>query len=186
MGPLAMLILIVAALSLFTATMIRRLDVMRAAQPDRRTDHPGRRLRSLLAIGFGQRKLLYEKGPGWMHAAIFAGFLKILPVFLMVLPGVIGYVLFQEKIGDDNDATLMVMMKELLPVGIRGLMAAGLLAASIEHEVSGPYHRDLKDALLDEIRAVFNADIVGMASPLVLMTQNSPALAACLRALPLD
>lgn len=61
--------------------------------------------------------------------AIFAGFLKILPVFLMVLPGVIGYVLFQERIGDDNDATLMVMMKELLPEGVRGLMAAGLLAA---------------------------------------------------------
>jgi SSS family solute:Na+ symporter len=61
--------------------------------------------------------------------AIFAGYLKILPVFLMVLPGVIGYVLFQEKIGEDNDATLMVMMKELLPVGVRGLMAAGLLAA---------------------------------------------------------
>lgn len=61
--------------------------------------------------------------------AIFAGFLKILPVFLMVLPGVIGYVLFEDKIGDDNDATLMVMMKELLPDGVRGLMAAGLLAA---------------------------------------------------------
>ena len=61
--------------------------------------------------------------------AIFAGFLKILPVFVMVLPGVIGYVLFQDRIGDDNDATLMVMMKELLPVGVRGLMAAGLLAA---------------------------------------------------------
>jgi SSS family solute:Na+ symporter len=42
---------------------------------------------------------------------------------------VIGYVLFQDKIGEDNDATLMVMMKELLPVGVRGLMAAGLLAA---------------------------------------------------------
>ncbi len=63
------------------------------------------------------------------NGAIFAGFLKILPVFLMVLPGVIGYVLFQDKIGEDNDATLMVMMKELLPVGVRGLMAAGLLAA---------------------------------------------------------
>ena len=61
--------------------------------------------------------------------AIFAGFLKILPVFLMVLPGAIGYVLFKDKIGDDNDATLMVMMQNLLPVGIRGLMAAGLLAA---------------------------------------------------------
>ncbi|MCF7975840.1 MAG: sodium:solute symporter [Phycisphaerae bacterium] len=61
--------------------------------------------------------------------AIFAGFLKILPVFLMVLPGVIAYVLFKDKIGDDNDSTLMVMMTELLPVGVRGLMAAGLLAA---------------------------------------------------------
>jgi SSS family solute:Na+ symporter len=61
--------------------------------------------------------------------AIFAGYLKILPVFLMVLPGVIGYVLFKDQIGTDNDATLMVMMKNLLPVGIRGLMAAGLLAA---------------------------------------------------------
>jgi SSS family solute:Na+ symporter len=61
--------------------------------------------------------------------AIFAGFLKILPVFLMVLPGVIGYVLYKDIIGDDNNATLMVMMQELLPVGVRGLMAAGLLAA---------------------------------------------------------
>jgi SSS family solute:Na+ symporter len=61
--------------------------------------------------------------------AIFAGYLKILPVFLMVLPGVIGYVLFKDKIGADNDSTLMVLMSELLPVGIRGLMAAGLLAA---------------------------------------------------------
>ena len=34
MGPLAMLVLLVAALSLFTATVIRRLDVLRAAQPD--------------------------------------------------------------------------------------------------------------------------------------------------------
>lgn len=61
--------------------------------------------------------------------AIFAGFLKILPVFLMVLPGAIGYVLFKDTIGTDNDSTLMVMMKNLLPVGVRGLMAAGLLAA---------------------------------------------------------
>jgi SSS family solute:Na+ symporter len=61
--------------------------------------------------------------------AIFAGYLKILPVFLMVLPGVIGYVLFKDKIGTDYDSTLMVLMTELLPVGIRGLMAAGLLAA---------------------------------------------------------
>ena len=61
--------------------------------------------------------------------AIFAGFLKILPVFLMVLPGAIAYVLFKEEIGTDNNSTLMVMMKNLLPVGVKGLMVAGLLAA---------------------------------------------------------
>lgn len=77
MGPLAMLALLIAALALFTATMLRRLDVMRAAQPDNRLDQIPRRIGSLLAIGFGQRKLLYERGPGWMHVAIFAGFVMV-------------------------------------------------------------------------------------------------------------
>jgi SSS family solute:Na+ symporter len=61
--------------------------------------------------------------------AVFAGYLKILPVFLMVFPGVLGYVLFKDQIGADPNVTLMVMMKNLLPVGIKGLFAAGLLAA---------------------------------------------------------
>lgn len=60
---------------------------------------------------------------------IFAGFIKVLPVFLMVLPGVIGYVLFKDVIADDKDATLIVMIKELLPVGLQGIVIAGLLAA---------------------------------------------------------
>lgn len=77
MGPLAMLILLVAALALFTATMTRRLDILRAAQPDHRLDQLPRRFRSLLEVGFGQRKLLYEAGPGWMHVAIFAGFVVV-------------------------------------------------------------------------------------------------------------
>jgi len=76
-----------------------------------------------------QKVLAAKTEPDGRKGAIFAGFLKILPVFLMVLPGVIAYVLFRDTIGEDNDATLMVMMKNLLPPGIRGLMAAGLLAA---------------------------------------------------------
>ena len=59
---------------------------------------------------------------------IFAGFLKILPVFLMVLPGVLAYVLFGDLILDPND-TLLVLITELLPVGLIGLMSAALLAA---------------------------------------------------------
>ncbi|NQY11034.1 MAG: sodium/solute symporter [Flavobacteriales bacterium] len=60
---------------------------------------------------------------------LFAGFLKILPVFILVFPGVIAYVLFPDIIGDNADSALPVMINELLPVGLKGLMAATLLAA---------------------------------------------------------
>jgi len=60
---------------------------------------------------------------------LFAGFLKLLPVFFMVLPGVLGYVLFKDIIGADNDLTLPVMIQQLLPTGLIGLVTAGLLAA---------------------------------------------------------
>lgn len=60
--------------------------------------------------------------------AVFAGVLKILPLFFMVFPGVIAYVLFSGKITDPDD-TLTVMIDHLLPVGLKGLFAAGLLAA---------------------------------------------------------
>jgi len=60
--------------------------------------------------------------------AVFAGFLKILPLFFMVFPGVLAYVLFRDKIADPDD-TLTVMIDHLLPVGLKGLFAAGLLAA---------------------------------------------------------
>lgn len=60
---------------------------------------------------------------------LLAGFIKILPVFLMVLPGVLGYVLFRDKIGNHPNQTLPVLINELIPVGLKGLIAAGLLAA---------------------------------------------------------
>ena len=60
---------------------------------------------------------------------IFAGFLKILPVFILVLPGIIAYVLFKDIIGTNANMALPVLIDQLLPVGLKGLMAATLLAA---------------------------------------------------------
>ena len=60
--------------------------------------------------------------------AVFAGALKILPLFFMVFPGVLAYVLFKSDIGDANE-TLVVMIDKLLPPVLKGLFAAGLLAA---------------------------------------------------------
>jgi len=60
---------------------------------------------------------------------IFAGFLKILPVFILVLPGVLAYVLFRDIIGTDANQALPVMIDQLLPTGLKGIIAAALLAA---------------------------------------------------------
>jgi len=65
------------------------------------------------------------------RSAIFAGFLKQLPLFLFVLPGIIAFALM--KTGrlsyDDPDQALPALIGSLLPAGLRGVVAAGFLAA---------------------------------------------------------
>lgn len=60
---------------------------------------------------------------------LFAGLLKIFPVFIMVFPGVLGYILFKDIIGADSNQTLPVLINQLIPTGLKGLISAGLLAA---------------------------------------------------------
>lgn len=63
-----------------------------------------------------------RKGP------VFAGFIKILPVFIMVIPGILAYVLFGDIINDPND-TLPTLITQLMPTGLMGILSAALLAA---------------------------------------------------------
>lgn len=81
------------------------------------------------------------------RGTIFAGYLKLLPVFIFIIPGVICWGLIQKinagEITDLNFAGMLnddgsirdsgqsfpMMVKNVLPVGIRGLVVAGLLAA---------------------------------------------------------
>ena len=60
---------------------------------------------------------------------LLAGFLKILPVFFLVLPGVIAYVLFHDMIGSASNQTLPILINELVPTGLKGLISAAVLAA---------------------------------------------------------
>lgn len=72
------------------------------------------------------------------NGALFAGFLKILPLFLMVFPGVIAFVLVKNGAMTfttpddptvDHNNTLPNLINLLIPTGLKGLLAAGLLAA---------------------------------------------------------
>ncbi|WP_341216485.1 sodium/solute symporter [uncultured Wocania sp.] len=61
--------------------------------------------------------------------ALFAGFLKILPVFIMVVPGILAFALFKGDIGENTKSVLPIMIMKLMPIGLKGLMIAALLAA---------------------------------------------------------
>lgn len=65
------------------------------------------------------------------RGTLFGGYLKLLPVFIFVIPGVVAYALAQS--GRITlavpDQALPTLIGTLLPAGFRGLVVAGLLAA---------------------------------------------------------
>jgi SSS family solute:Na+ symporter len=65
------------------------------------------------------------------RGTIFAALLKLLPFFIFLIPGLIAFVLKEQgKIQlDDVNTAFPVMVKSLMPVGLRGVLAGGLLAA---------------------------------------------------------
>ncbi len=82
------------------------------------------------------QRVLSAKDEGHAKAGtIFAGFLKILPVFILVLPGLIAFALYPQTFNVQNgrvtngDVAYPTMIINLLPVGLVGLMIAALLAA---------------------------------------------------------
>jgi SSS family solute:Na+ symporter len=82
------------------------------------------------------QRVLSAKDEGHAKAAtIFAGFLKILPVFILVLPGLIAFALFRNSFQMQNghvvngDIAYPMLIVNLLPAGLVGLMIAALLAA---------------------------------------------------------
>jgi len=76
------------------------------------------------------QRVLSARDEGHAKAGtIFAGFLKILPVFMLVLPGIIAYALFPDQVKDKPDYAYPTLVLNLLPTGLVGLVMAALLAA---------------------------------------------------------
>jgi SSS family solute:Na+ symporter len=79
------------------------------------------------------------------RGTIFAGFLKLTPVFLFIVPGMICFALAKSGINSDIQQRLLdadgnvireqaqgafaMLVTHVLPVGVRGIVVAGLLAA---------------------------------------------------------
>lgn len=85
-----------------------------------------------------QRTLAAKSLRDARRGALFGGFLKVLPVFIFLVPGMIGYALHTKGVisiplkanGDVNgDMVFPTMVANLLPAGLRGIVVAGLLSA---------------------------------------------------------
>ena len=77
------------------------------------------------------------------RGTIFGAYLKLLPVFLFLIPGMIAFALHQKSLADggegflpflangvaNSDAAFPTLVAKLLPAGVKGLVVCGILAA---------------------------------------------------------
>jgi Fe-S oxidoreductase len=90
MGPAAITVLLFVAMTGFVALAWRKLRIVVALQAENRFDVPLARLRTVVANGFLQRRMVRrEWRPGVMHAVLFIGFMSLLLRKLQLLA--IGY-----------------------------------------------------------------------------------------------
>ncbi len=116
---------------------------------------------------FGARSL---RDAQW--GANLGGFLKLLPLFIMVLPGAMAVGLIEPL--DDGDQVFPTLVATMLPVGITGLVLAGLVAAimsSIDSTLNSSSTLIIKDFVETEDRKLEPAQVRrwGRVTTIVLM-----------------
>jgi SSS family solute:Na+ symporter len=76
------------------------------------------------------QRVLSARDVGQARAGtIAAGFLKILPVFMLIVPGMIARVLYPAEMAVDSNAAFPTLVVRLMPAGLLGVMVAAMLAA---------------------------------------------------------
>lgn len=105
-----------------------------------------------------QRTLTAKNLKEGRRGTIFGALMKLLPVFLFLIPGVIALALKMrgELHWDTPDQAFPVLMSNLLPAGLRGLVAAGLLAALMSSLAS----------VFNSVSTLFTIDIYKKLHPL--------------------
>ncbi|MGD0755257.1 MAG: sodium/solute symporter [Bacteroidales bacterium] len=69
--------------------------------------------------------------------AMMATFLKLFPVFIFALPGVIAFALYPGELqGEATKQTFVLLLNKLLPTGLRGLLMASLMGALITSPIA--------------------------------------------------
>ena len=156
-GTIQVVIMILAGIIMVTVGLVKiggwselvanAGDMMHVAKPYDNADYP---FWGILATGFyagvfywgidqvnTQRVLAAPDLPTARKGAMFAILLKLLPVFIFAMPGVIALALYNQGDasyllqGEESKETFVLLLNKLLPAGLKGLVLASLLAALI-------------------------------------------------------
>lgn len=121
-------ILFVAALGLTAYLVFQKIKVItaniRLGKPEARYDQPNVRLKNMLLLAFGQKKMFQQWKPAALHFLIYAGFLLInIEILEIVLDGIFGtHRLFLPFLG--GAYPFIISFFELLAVGV--LVSCGI------------------------------------------------------------
>ncbi|WP_338239281.1 sodium:solute symporter [Persicobacter diffluens] len=65
------------------------------------------------------------------RGTIFGAYLKLLPIFIFLIPGMIAFALHQKGLLNltSADAAFSIMVSNILPVGLKGVVVGGIIAA---------------------------------------------------------
>ncbi len=117
-----------------------------------------------------QRTLAARNLTNARRGALWGGFLKLAPVFLFLVPGMLGFALHHNHVvvngaqfaiplkeggALNGDAVFPTLVQSLLPVGFRGLVVAGMIAALMSSLAS----------LFNSVSTLFTVDVYQKLRP---------------------
>ncbi len=158
---------------LFTRRSRDRYGVVRAGKPVKRFDDVAARLRAEATVVLGQSKLLQRLGPGLMHAAIFWGFIVLLPTILIAMIGAVDPHATLPWLGAQGWYSLLVDVFAVL-------VLAGVLAAFAIRKLQRPArfkgsHLGEADLILGLIGGIVVTLLLWHASQIALALNDYPA-----------
>ena len=176
LSAVALVVALLVSGTLFTRRAALLYHLIRMGQPVARFDDVPGRIRAEATVVVGQSKLLQVLGPGLMHAAIFWGFMVLLPTILIAMIGAV-----------DPHATLPWLGAQgwyALSVDIFALLVlAGVIAAFFIRKVQRPgrfagSHLGEADVILALITAIVITLFLWHASQIALGLNDYPASSA--------
>jgi heterodisulfide reductase subunit C len=172
-------ILFVAALALTAWYITKRVQLISRAinlgRAEDRTDHAGERMKTMLLVAFGQKKMFTNLLVGAMHFVIYAGFIIInLEILEIILDGVLGtHRLFAPYITPIYP--ILIDVFEVLAFGVLAVCVVFLTrryVAKVER-LQAERHRELLGWSIPDATIILVAEIVLMIAFLTWNASDS-------------